>query len=118
MRSIVLYAAVVLAALISCTSAEAKRHHHGSGRAVHKTATIKHSTSTHHYRGGKHYRHAARVTCHKCRGTRHHSISHTAWGEVFRDRWGMINIQHGPYHQLVLRDGTLTGPIAPDANGG
>jgi hypothetical protein len=98
MRSIVLYAAVVSAALISCTSAEAKRHHHSNVRAVHKTATIKHSTSTHHYRSGKHYRHAARV-CHKCRVPRRHGILHCAWGEVFRDRWGMINIQHGLVRQ-------------------
>ena len=28
------------------------------------------------------------------------------------------SVQSGPYHQDVLPDGTLTGPIGPDANGG
>jgi hypothetical protein len=31
---------------------------------------------------------------------------------------GVYGIQRGPYHQDVLPNGGLTGPIAPDANGG
>ncbi len=27
-------------------------------------------------------------------------------------------LQQGPYHEDVLPNGTVTGPIAPDANGG
>ena len=27
-------------------------------------------------------------------------------------------IQSGPYHEDILPNGTLTGPIAPEANGG
>lgn len=30
----------------------------------------------------------------------------------------VTNAAASPYHQDVLPDGTVTGPIAPDANGG
>jgi hypothetical protein len=42
MKIIAFHIAVVLAALISCTGAEAKRYHHDAKRAITKTATIKH----------------------------------------------------------------------------
>jgi hypothetical protein len=40
---------------------------------------------------------------------------------VQRYRWvpfGYSISQGGPYHKDVLPDGTITGPIAPEANGG
>jgi hypothetical protein len=112
MKSIIFYVAVVLAALISCTGAEAKRHHHGGKRAITKTVSVKHSTSVRHRRGVRHYRYAAYAGCHKGRRTRHHSVSYYRQREASRQIW------HGPYYQLVLWDGTLTGPLSPDVNGG
>jgi hypothetical protein len=32
--------------------------------------------------------------------------------------YGNPYVQQGPYHEDILPNGTLTGPIAPDANGG
>jgi hypothetical protein len=85
MKYIAFYAAIVLAALISCTSAEARRHHHDGKHAVTKTVSIKHSTRVYYY----------------------------------RQELDSRRIESGgPYYQLVLWDGTLTGPIAPHANGG
>jgi hypothetical protein len=113
MKYIAFYAAIVLAALISCTSAEAKRHHHDGKRAVTKTVSIKHSTRVRHRRGARHVRYAAYAGCRERRRARHHRVYY------YRQEFVSRRIESGgPYYQLVLWDGTLTGPIAPDANGG
>jgi hypothetical protein len=59
MKSIAFYVALVLAAFISCTGAEAKRHHSDGKRSIAKTVSIKHSTSARHRRGATHIRYAA-----------------------------------------------------------
>jgi hypothetical protein len=113
MKYIAFYTAIVLAALISCTSAEAKRHHHDGKHAVAKMVSIKHSTRVRHRRGGRHLQYAAYAGCRERRRTRHHRVYY------YRQDFVSRRIESGgPYYQLVLWDGTLTGPIAPDANGG
>jgi hypothetical protein len=110
MKSIAFYAAIVLAALISCTGAEAKRYHHDGKRTITKTVRLKHSTRVRHHR--KHVRYAAYAGRQKRHHARQHSVSHYQRWDTPRQIW------HGPYYQLVLWDGTLTGPLAPHANGG
>jgi hypothetical protein len=112
MKSVAFYAAMVLAALISSTGAQAKRYHHDGKRAITKTVSIKHSPRVRHHRGAKHIRYAAHAGGHKRRHTRHHSACRHQRRLASREIWS------GAYYQLVLLDGTLTGPIAPNANGG
>jgi len=112
MKSIIIYVAIVLAALISCTGAEAKRYHHNGKRAFTKTATIKHSPRVRHRQHARHSRFAAYAGRGRGRRTRHHSVSHNRRRLASREIW------HGPYYQLVMWDGTLTGPLSPDVNGG
>ena len=77
MKNIMFYAAVVLAALIFCNGAEAKRYHHDGKRAITKTATIKHSPRVRHRRSARHMRHATYAGKVSGRRTRHHSVAHT-----------------------------------------
>jgi hypothetical protein len=74
MKNIMFYAAVVLAALISCTGAEAKRYHHHGKRAITKTVTVKHG-----------HRHAHR---HRAVAARHHTPYRRAIDGVLVDRDG------------------------------
>jgi hypothetical protein len=74
MKSIVIYVAIVLAALISCTGAEAKRHHSDGKSAITKTVSIVHSTSARHRRGVRQIRYTAYAGYRRARRTRHYSI--------------------------------------------
>jgi len=45
-------------------------------------------------------------------------IGASAIGVISAANAAPLVYQSGPYHQEVLPDGTVTGPIAPQANGG
>jgi hypothetical protein len=77
MKSIISYVAIVLATLIFCTGAEAKRYHHNGKRVITKMATIKHSPRVHHRRSARHIRYTAYAGYGRGRRTRHHSVSYS-----------------------------------------
>jgi hypothetical protein len=89
MKSIAFYAAIVLAALISCTGAEAKRYHHGANRTITKTAIIKHKT-----RHGYPHRQVA---------ARHYNSYRTAIDGVLVDRngWRQTGSWDNSCHNLL-----------------
>jgi hypothetical protein len=106
MKSIMFYAALVLAALISCTSAEAKRYHHDGKRAITKTATIKHSPRARHRQGVRHMRSAAYAGSGRGRRTRHHRFAHTQLRAidgvvVDRNGWRQSGSWNNSCHDLL-----------------
>ncbi len=49
---------------------------------------------------------------------RFHEYRYNGGQEVLVNKPSRPYVQSGPYHQDILPGGSLTGPIAPDANGG
>jgi hypothetical protein len=102
MKCIAFYVAIVLAALIPCTGAEAKRYHQDGKRTITKTVRLKHSTSVRRRQGRKHAHYAAHAGTRKRRQARHYSACRHQRRLASRKFWS------DAHYQPVLWDGTLT----------